>query len=355
MKPDNSSPAPGIDRFRTTQWSVVLLSAQSQAPGSEAALAELCRLYWYPLYGFVRRRGYNADDARDLTQGFFLHLLEHKTLTHIDPSKGKFRSFLLASLQKYLSLEATRARCLKRGGEIEFVFLDAKSAEDRYQLEPLDALTPEIIFDARWAMALLAEAKSRLAEEYAADGRSSTFETLKPFLDVENRKDPPSYETAANALRIGVGGGQESDSSPTETVYCLCPRGDRPHGPRRFGYRRRDPRPVRGVDRRRRTDLAVKPEAGEPVGALAQRGDWRSVKYAPARFAARSSRRLAMTSAVRSASCAGLRLSQSEAIEPVRSSIRTRPRFSKTPLSRTRVASKNMISLSGRRRNDRLS
>jgi DNA-directed RNA polymerase specialized sigma24 family protein len=205
VKPDDSLRAAGVDRFRTTQWSVVLLSAQSQAAGSEAALAELCRLYWYPLYGFVRRRGYHPDDARDLTQGFFLHLLEHKTLTHIDPSKGKFRSFLLASLQKYLTVEATRARCLKRGGAIEFVFLDAKSAEDRYQLEPLDTLTPEIIFDARWAMALLGEAKSRLAQEYAADGKTSTFETLKPFLDVENKKESPSYETTANILRIGVG------------------------------------------------------------------------------------------------------------------------------------------------------
>jgi DNA-directed RNA polymerase specialized sigma24 family protein len=153
VKPDNNLPAAGIDRFRTTQWSVVLLSAQSQAPGAETALARLCRLYWYPLYGFVRRRGYNQDDARDLTQGFFLHLLEHKTLTRIDPSRGKFRSFLLGSLQNFLTLEATRARCLKRGGAIEFVFLEAKSAEDRYQLEPLDTLTPEIIFDARWAMA----------------------------------------------------------------------------------------------------------------------------------------------------------------------------------------------------------
>jgi hypothetical protein len=87
VKPDNNLPAAGIDRFRTTQWSVVLLSAQSQAPGAETALAQLCRLYWYPLYGFVRRRGYNQDDARDLTQGFFLHLLENKTLTHIDPSR----------------------------------------------------------------------------------------------------------------------------------------------------------------------------------------------------------------------------------------------------------------------------
>jgi hypothetical protein len=97
-----------------------------------------------------RRRGYNQDDARDLTQGFFLHLLEHKTLTHIDPSRGKFRSFLLGSLQNFLTLEATRARCLKRGGAIEFVFLDAKSAEDRYQLEPLDTLMPEMMLVGRW-------------------------------------------------------------------------------------------------------------------------------------------------------------------------------------------------------------
>jgi len=203
--PDHSLSVDGIARFRTTQWSVVLLSAQSQAPGSQAALAELCRLYWYPLYGFIRRRGHNPDDARDLTQGFFLHLLEHNTLTHVDPVKGKFRSFLLASLQKYLAVEATRSRCLKRGGAIEFVCLDGKSAEERYQLEPVDALTPEKIFDARWAMALLGEALSRLGEQYAADGKAFTFDTLKAFLDVENRKDPPSYETTADALRVGVG------------------------------------------------------------------------------------------------------------------------------------------------------
>src|SRR5580700_10922331 len=117
MSLHQSSPAGGADRFRTTRWSVVLISAQSQAPGWKEAFAELSKLYWYPLYGFTRRRGYSPEDAQDLAQGFFLHLLEHKTLSRVDRSKGKFRSFLLASLQNFLSNEADRARCLKRGGK----------------------------------------------------------------------------------------------------------------------------------------------------------------------------------------------------------------------------------------------
>jgi DNA-directed RNA polymerase specialized sigma24 family protein len=114
----------------------VLLSAQSQAPGFGAALSELYRIYWYPLYAYVRRRGHASEQARDLIQGFFLHLLEHKTLAHADGLKGKFRSFLLGSLQNYLSTDADRARCLKRGGRVEFVALDKQDAEDRYKLEP---------------------------------------------------------------------------------------------------------------------------------------------------------------------------------------------------------------------------
>ena len=130
MNPEQHSPAGGLGQFRTTRWSAVLLSAQSQAPGSQAALAELCRIYWYPIYSFVRRRGASPEDAQDLTQGFFLHLLAHKALSQVSPVKGKFRSFLLASLQNYLSDEADRARCLKRGGNIEFFPLDMRCAED---------------------------------------------------------------------------------------------------------------------------------------------------------------------------------------------------------------------------------
>ena len=141
----------------------MLLSAQSQAPGSQAALAELCRIYWYPIYAFVRRRGSSAEDAQDLTQGFFLHLLDHKALRQVSPVKGKFRSFLLASLQNYLSDQADSTRCLKRGGNIEFIPLDTKSAEDRYRLSQLDFLTADKVFDARWAMTLLDEAMAQLS------------------------------------------------------------------------------------------------------------------------------------------------------------------------------------------------
>ena len=204
MKPDHSSIADAAE-FRPTRWSVILLSAQSKAPGSRAALAALCRLYWYPLYAFVRRRGYNPEDAQDLTQGFFLHLLDHKALAQVDPLKGKFRSFLLASIQNYLSKEIDRARCLKRGGETEFVPLDAKNGEDRYRLEQTDYLTAEKIFDARWALTLLDEAMSLLSAEYAGQGKMAALETLKPFLNPVDSKAPPSYEQVANQLEVSVG------------------------------------------------------------------------------------------------------------------------------------------------------
>jgi RNA polymerase sigma factor (sigma-70 family) len=184
---------------------VVLLSAQSNAPGSQAALAGLCKLYWYPLYAFVRRRGYNPEDAQDLTQGFFLHLLDHKALAQVDPLKGKFRSFLLASIQNYLSKQIDRARCLKRGGKTEFVPLDGKTAEDRYRLEPVDYLTAEKMFDARWALTLLDEAMSLLSAEYAAQGKTPTFEALKAFLRPIDSEALPSYEQVAGQLGTGAG------------------------------------------------------------------------------------------------------------------------------------------------------
>lgn len=204
MKPDYSSLADAAE-FRPTRWSVVLLSAQSKAPGSQAALAALCRLYWYPLYAFVRRRGYNPEDAQDLTQGFFLHLLDHKALAQVDPLKGKFRSFLLASIQNYLSKETDRVRCLKRGGKTEFVPLDAENAEDRYRLEPTDYLTAEKIFDGRWALVLLDEAMRLLSAEYAGEGKTAILETLKPFLSPIDSEAMPSYEQLAKQFEVSVG------------------------------------------------------------------------------------------------------------------------------------------------------
>jgi len=195
MKPD----------FRSTRWSVVLLSAQSKTSESQAALAALCGLYWYPLYSFVRRREYNPEDAQDLTQGFFLHLLGHEVLSQVDPLKGKFRSFLLASIQNYLSKETDRARCLKRGGKAKFVPLNADNVEDRYRLEPTDFLTAEKIFDARWALTLLDEAMSLLCAEYAAEGKMETLEALKSFLQPIDSATLPSYEHVADQLGVSVG------------------------------------------------------------------------------------------------------------------------------------------------------
>jgi DNA-directed RNA polymerase specialized sigma24 family protein len=132
-----------------------LLSAQSQAPGSGDAREELCRAYWYPLYAFVRRRGNSAEDAKDLIQGFFLSLFDRKAFDQVTPDKGKFRSFLLAALKNYLSAEFYRANTIKRGGNFEFVSLDFEVGDDRYTNVPSDALTPEKVFDARWALTLL--------------------------------------------------------------------------------------------------------------------------------------------------------------------------------------------------------
>ena len=182
----------------------MLLSAQSKAPGSEAALAELCRLYWYPLYAFVRYQGHAPHDAQDLTQSFFLHLLDHKALSHVNPLKGKFRSFLVASVQNFLSDEADRAGRKKRGGDREFVRIDAESAEERYRFEPVDYLTAETIFDARWAMTVLGEAMKQLRRQYAAEEKTSTLEILEPFLDPINNRELPSYDQVAIELHLSL-------------------------------------------------------------------------------------------------------------------------------------------------------
>jgi RNA polymerase sigma-70 factor (ECF subfamily) len=140
-----------------------------------------------------------------LTQSFFLHLLEHRALAGVDPLKGKFRSFLLASFQNHLSDQADYARRIKRGGGKEFVELGAEEAEQRYRLEPAEFLTPENIFDARWAMTVLGEVLKQLRQEYVADGKASIFEALNAFLDPYNSTTLPSYDELANRLQVTVG------------------------------------------------------------------------------------------------------------------------------------------------------
>src|SRR6478672_919394 len=152
MKPEDTLRGVGAAQFHTTRWTLVMNSVRSQVEEGRAALAELCQLYWYPLYSFARLQGYSPHDAQDFTQGFFLHLFEHRALARVERLKGKFRSFLLASFKNYISVESHRALSQKRGGKCQFVSLDLETAENRYRLEPADYLTPEKIFDARWAI-----------------------------------------------------------------------------------------------------------------------------------------------------------------------------------------------------------
>jgi RNA polymerase sigma factor (sigma-70 family) len=204
MKPEFDSRVSGGAQFHTTRWTVVMAAAHSQAEGGKAALAELCELYWYPLYSFARRRDYSPHDAQDLTQGFFLHLLEHRALTRVERPKGKFRSFLLASFQNYLWNESKRARRSKRGGSYQFVSLDWESAESRYRLDPADHVTPEKIYDARWAMTLLDHVMVLLGKHYAAQCKEATFETLQVYLGFRQSSDLPSYEEVAETLGVEV-------------------------------------------------------------------------------------------------------------------------------------------------------
>lgn len=157
-------------------------AGQSSSDQSHEALATLCRAYWFPLYAFLRRQGKSPPDAEDLTQGFMLHLLEKETLSRARREKGKFRSFLLASLQYFLANERDKQLAQKRGGGVIFVELDQNTAENRYQAELTDAQDPARFFDRRWAMTVLDRALSCLEAEYAGPVRSTRFQELRVFL-----------------------------------------------------------------------------------------------------------------------------------------------------------------------------
>ena len=170
-------------RFATTRWSMVLAAAGG-APSEQAdrALAELCAGYWYPLYAYVRRRGYDAEDARDLTQAFFARLLERRGLASADPARGRFRSFLLTALKNFLTSEWRRRAAEKRGGSAEVVSIDAADAERRYLAEPADTRTPEALYERRWALALLERAVADVRRGYADRGQAELFDALKVYL-----------------------------------------------------------------------------------------------------------------------------------------------------------------------------
>ena len=182
--------------FSATRWSIVLAA---KTPGdAQEALATLCRTYWYPLYAFVRRQGITPHDAEDLTQGFFEHLLGKGALAHVDRTRGRFRSFLLAALKNFLADARDRAQTLKRGGGKSIISLDACAAAERYAMEPHDTLSPDRLFDRRWALTVIDQALERLRAEYVASGRGRVFENLRPLLTA--REATPTYAEIGRVL-----------------------------------------------------------------------------------------------------------------------------------------------------------
>lgn len=195
--------------FATTHWSVVLAAGEDAAGRSKQALEQLCCGYWYPLYAFVRRRGYCPEDAQDLTQAFFARLLEKNYVRQADPQRGKFRTFLLGALNHFLADEWDRAHRVKRGGGRLVVSIDALGAEERYGFEPVDALDPAALFERRWATTLLERAMARLEQEYAERGQTRLVQEMRAFLvgdhgDGTYAEMAPRLGLTASALKMAV-------------------------------------------------------------------------------------------------------------------------------------------------------
>jgi RNA polymerase sigma-70 factor (ECF subfamily) len=186
-------------RFATTSWTQVLLAREAPSTEAHQALEGLCRAYWYPLYAFVRRQGYGPEESRDLTQSYFAQLLEKDYLGDFDPSLGRFRVFLQASVKNFLSNERDKKHALKRGGHTQVVSLNDDEVEGRYRYEPADRLTPEEIFERRWALTVLERVMERLSRELSESGRGEEFQKLKGFLTGDGPKVP--YRQIAHELR----------------------------------------------------------------------------------------------------------------------------------------------------------
>ncbi len=189
--------------FPVTQWTTVLTAGSRPSPESAAALERLCALYWPPLYAFVRRSGYPPADAEDLTQEFFARLLEHNWISHAHREKGRFRSFLIMALKRFLANEWDKARTVKRGGQVRFMPLPIDTAEGRYSQGPVDMRTPEQVFEGQWALTLLAEVLRRLREEYTRQGKANLFKALESCLIGAREMQP----YAALAVQLGMSEG----------------------------------------------------------------------------------------------------------------------------------------------------
>ena len=195
--------------FETTDWTLIRTASGGYDRQARAALARLCQVYWYPLYAFVRHQHYSADDAADLVQGFFMVLLERHYLEEVNPEAGRFRTFLLTSLKHFLSNQRAKDRALKRGGGLRLLSLDTEEAERRWAYEPVGDVTPEDVFERRWARTVVDHAMARLRSERIAIGKAEEFDRLSPYLTGE-QPHPPYSEvaedlgTSAGALRVAV-------------------------------------------------------------------------------------------------------------------------------------------------------
>jgi RNA polymerase sigma factor (sigma-70 family) len=198
---------PGRSQFPTTRWTLVVAAGDPHRKEARSALVSLCEIYWYPLYAWLRRRGHPADQAQDLTQDFFMRVLEGRYLDRADPEKGRFRSFLLTSLKFFVADEEDRHRAQKRGGGAVLP-LELSSGEERYQREPAHDETPERIFERRWALAVLDRVLERLKNEFVHQGRPEHFERLKVFL--LGHSDAPyatlalEMNTSEGALKVAI-------------------------------------------------------------------------------------------------------------------------------------------------------
>jgi RNA polymerase sigma-70 factor (ECF subfamily) len=196
--PVDSSTGARHEQFVTTHWSVVMAAAHGENLQAGAALEKLCETYWYPLYAFVRRLGHSSHDAEDVVQGFFAQCVKKNYLHSVDQAKGRFRSFLLLALKRYLAKEHEKSHARKRGGGQTMIALDGLAAERRYALEPAEQLSADKLYERRWALTLLEQVLSRLREEQAVTGRLEAFEQMKEFLQSGGRGTP--YSELASRL-----------------------------------------------------------------------------------------------------------------------------------------------------------
>lgn len=189
--------------FPATRWTDIVAAGRDGSPAAAEALNRLCTTYWYPIYAYIRRKGHSEADAKDIAQGFFSHLLERNLVGAADRTKGKFRSFLLGSLNYFLANLKDFEQAKKRGGGAVIVSLDEKTGEERYALEPVDELSPEKLFERRWALDLHDQAIQHLREEYCRQGKEQLFDHLKPFLT--DQTDSGDYAAVARALQMTPG------------------------------------------------------------------------------------------------------------------------------------------------------